>query len=353
MGDRVEITINGIQCTAPPGATILEVAKENGMEIPNLCYDPELSIAGACRLCVVEVEGARTLQAACATPVFSGMIVYTDSPRVIEARKAILELMLANHPEDCLTCEKAGNCKLQDYAYKYQIKKSSFKGERKEYAVDERSPFIERDHSKCILCGKCVRVCDEIQGIGAIDFVRRGFGTLVTTAYDEPLNTDICRFCGQCVEVCPVGALMNKQFKGRGRRWEVARVTTTCPFCGTGCNFDLNVRDGKVVGVTSNPNSPVNGRWLCVKGRFGSDFIHDRERLTAPLVKKGSVFVAVSWDEALDLVADRLSEIKRRYGKDSVGALSSARCTNEENYLMQKFMRVVVGNNNVDHCART
>ncbi len=348
----VQLEINGRKISVPEGTTILEAAQSCGIEIPNLCYDKDLTAAGACRLCVVKVEGFRNLPSSCTTKVQEGMKVFTEDPEVIDARKTILELMLANHPNDCMTCEKTGNCRLQDYCYKYGIKSSPFIGERKDFPIDSVNHLIERDQNKCILCGKCVRVCSEIQVTNAIELTDRGFYTKVTTPFDKPLDIDYCRFCGQCIEMCPTGALINKQIKGT-RPWEVEKVRTTCPFCGTGCNFDLNVKDGKVIGVTANENSPVNGRSMCVKGRFHTDFIYSPERITKPLIRENGELKETTWEKALDYIAEKLSSIKQEHGADSIAALSSARCTNEDNFVMQKFMRAVIGTNNVDHCART
>jgi len=348
----VQLEINGIAISVPAGTTILEAVKGSGIEIPNLCYDKDLTAVGACRLCVVKVEGFRNLPAACSTAVQEGMRVLTEDNEVVEARKTILELMLANHPNDCMTCERTGNCRLQDYCYIYGIKSSPFSGEKKEFPIDSVNHLIERDHNKCILCGKCVRVCSEVQVINATEFTDRGFYTKVTTPFDKPLDTDYCRFCGQCIEMCPTGALINKQIKGT-RPWEIKKVRTTCPFCGTGCNFDLNIKDGKVIGVSANENSPVNGRALCVKGRFHTDLIYSPDRVTKPLIREKGVLKETTWEKALNYVAENLSRIKAEYGPDSIAALSSARCTIEDNYIMQKFMRAVVGTNNVDHCART
>ncbi len=207
--------------------------------------------------------------------------------------------------------------------------------------------------NKCILCGKCVKACSEIQGRDVLHYAYRGFDTKITTAMDTTLIESDCAFCGSCVAVCPTGALVEKQMIGKGRSYEIEKIKTTCPFCGVGCNFDLNVKDGKVIGVTSNPTSEVNGRHLCVKGRFGTDFIHSEERITTPMIKKDGIFIEATWDETLDFVASWLKKIKHLYGHDSIGVLSSARCTNEENFLMQKFVRAVIGTNNIDHCART
>lgn len=348
----VTFTMNGREIKAEKGKTLLECARENDIYIPTLCYDETLSIFGGCRLCVVEVEGARNLAASCATLPTEGMVVNTESEKVVTVRKELIDLLLSNHPKDCLTCEQVGKCDLQDIAYKYEVRGPSYEGEVRDYPIDDLNPVMERDQSKCILCGKCVRVCDEIQVTHAIDFVGRGFDTIVTTAFDSPIDHINCRLCGQCISVCPTGALINKQLKGV-RPWEVEKVTTTCSLCGVGCNFDLNVKEGKVVGVTPNPDSIVNGSSLCVKGRYHTDFMYSPDRITTPLVKKDGEFVEASWDEALDTVVKNLNKIKEESGSRALAGLSSARCTNEENYLFQKLMRSALGTNSVDHCART
>lgn len=352
MSREVTLVINGQETTVPEGTTILEAARRVDVYIPTLCHDPELTPWGGCRLCIVEVRGSKNLPAACITPVRQGMVVKTESPAVRHARRTLIELLLANHPDDCLACERTGACKLQDLAYRYGVRQSSFAGKRRNYSIESGNPFIVRDMNKCILCGLCVRVCSEIVGRSVVDFTRRGFFTKITPPMDQPLEKSDCIFCGNCIAVCPVGAITAKPMWGQGRRWEVKKVRTICPYCGTGCSFDLNVKDDKVVGVTSTPEAPVNGRWLCIKGRFGFGFIHHRERVQMPLVRDPYLFGKVTWDRAIKLVAARLKEIKAKYGPDSIGVLSSARCTNEENYLLGKFARAVIGTNNIDHCAR-
>ncbi len=348
----VELTIDGRQIAVAPGTSLLRAARDVGIDIPNLCYDETLSLAAACRLCSVEVEGRANLVPACAEEVGSGMVVHTESEEVVAARRLILDLLLSDHPQDCMTCEKAGDCRLQEYCYRYGVTETSFDVEPKCLDIDSVSHLIERDQNKCILCGKCVRVCREVQGTEAIDFVGRGYEARIATSFDHPLNTEICRFCGQCVDICPTGALTNKQLHGT-RSWERTKVRTTCPFCGVGCNFDLNVAGGKVVGVTAAYDAPVNAGSLCVKGRFHSDLINSPSRITTPLIKKNGSFAPVSWDEALDEVASQLLAIKQRDGADAVAVFSSARCTNEENYLLQRLTRAGLNTNSIDHCART
>ncbi len=348
----IQATIDGRPIAVPEGTSILQAALGVGVHIPNLCYDETLSVAAACRLCSVQVEGRANLVAACATEVSEGMVVHTESAHVVEARRLILDLLLSDHPTDCLVCEKAGGCRLQEYCYRYGVETTSYVGEKKSLEIDSVNALIERDQNKCILCGKCVRVCEEVQLSNSVDFVGRGFDATVTSSFDHPLDISFCRLCGQCVDLCPTGALVNKQLRG-GRTWDRTKVRTTCPFCGVGCNFDLNVADGKVVGVTANYDTPVNHGSLCVKGRFHTDMIDSPDRITTPLIKKDGAFVEATWDEALDLVARRLREIQAEHGADSVGVLSSARCTNEENYLLQRLTRAGLNTNSIDHCART
>lgn len=348
---HVNLTINGQSVTVPAGSTILQAAERVNIFIPTLCHDPALSKPGSCRLCVVEIEGWNKLTVSCATAAKEGMVVHTETPAVVEARQTILELLLANHPKDCLTCGKAGDCRLQDYAYRYGVREAGFSGEAHTYPIENDNPFIIRDMNKCILCGNCVRMCAEVQGQNVLDFTHRGVQTKITTALDLPLSQSECVFCGNCVAVCPVGALQEKGLRSRARTWEVRKVKTICPYCGTGCSLELNVKDNQVVGVTSC-DGEVNGQALCVKGRFGYGFIHHPDRLTKPLIKREGQLVEASWEEALGLVAEKLGSIKGNHGGDALGVLSSARCTNEENYLLQKLTRTVFGTNNIDHCAR-
>jgi NADH-quinone oxidoreductase subunit G len=346
----VNLTINGVQCQAEPGSTILQAAQKIGIHIPTLCYDERLVAHGACRICVVEVKGARALMPSCSAPVAEGMVIETNSPSVIEARKEILRLMIENHPLDCLTCEKSGNCTLQNLCYEYDIKEGGYKGEKKNYPVDDSNPFFTYDPNKCILCGRCVRVDNELQCTGAINLIERGFYTHVGVAGDKTFEDSNCVSCGNCVSVCPVGALMPKQPE-KFRQWEVKRVRTTCSYCGVGCQMELLVKDNKVVGVEPVNIEPNDGL-LCVKGKFGYRFLSHPDRLKTPLIRKDGELKEASWDEAMDLIASKIKEIKKEHGSEAFGALSSARCTNEENYLMQKLFRAVIGTNNIDHCAR-
>ena len=302
------------------------------------------SPTGACRICLVEVEGARTLVASCATPAAPRMVVRTDTPRVLNARRLNIELLLASGTHDCLVCEANGQCKLQDLAY--------LCGSPQNYPTEGENPFILRDFSRCVLCGRCVQACNDVVVNRAISYGYRGSKSKIVAAGDRALQESECVFCGECVQACPVGALTEKQAKGKGRAWELAKVRTTCSYCGVGCQLNLHVRKDKIVKVTGVEDVGPNFGSLCVKGRFGYDFVDDPGRLKTPLIRDNGSFREASWDEALDLVAEKLKGMKSRHGADAIGVLSSARITNEENYLVQKFARAVVGTNNIDHCAR-
>lgn len=349
----IKLTIDGREVIAEEGKSILLIARDEGIDIPTLCYDKDLSVFGGCRLCVVEVEGFNNLVASCSVTASEGMVVQTESKRVVEARKTILSLLLENHPNDCLTCQKAGDCGLQEYSYRYGVRFPEDGGERKQYPIESLNPVMERDQSKCILCGKCVRVCNEVQCTTAIDFIGRGFGSKIATGFDLPIDDKNCRLCGQCITMCPTGAIINKQFKGVRPFEPIKKTRTTCPFCGTGCNFDINSQGGKVIGVTPADDAPVNGRSLCVKGRYHLDLVTSEDRLTKPLIRKDGVLVESSWEEAMALTISKLKGIKEEFGPDAIAGLSSARCVNEDNFVFQKMMRAAIGTNNVDHCART
>lgn len=362
----VNITLNGKKYEAQPGQTILDIANQHGVKIPTLCYHKDLSPTGNCRMCVVEVKGGRFLQAACVTPVWEGMEIETHSEKVIHDRKLTLELMLANHPQDCITCDVSGDCELQDLAYEYKVEAPPWGSKGTRYPVDsDPNPFIRVDMNRCILCRRCVSACAEIQVRDVWGVAKRGFEEVIVAGAGTPMLEARCESCGQCVAYCPTGALSNKMSYGKGRRHQVQKVTTTCSYCGVGCQFDLNVRNGKIIGVTSNPNAPVNGMALCVKGRYGWDFIHHADRLTKPRVRryllenkpkrrKGNAWdwIETDWETALEVTARKLRETRDKHGPDTVGILTSAKCLNEENYLMNKLARQVVGTNNIDHCAR-
>jgi predicted molibdopterin-dependent oxidoreductase YjgC len=364
--EKVRLTINGQQVETLAGKTVWEAATEAGFTIPVLCHHPALPPDGACRICVVEREPQGSLETACNFPVQEGLVLQTHSPKVIEARKAVLELLLSNHPLDCLTCEATGNCLLQDLAYEYEVKGALFAGERQQFPIDTSNPFIQVDRNKCILCRRCVRACKYINGVEAVKIIERGFNAVIAFGEDTEagMAQSPCEFCGSCLAICPTGALTAKMSLGQGRNWEYRSVKTTCSYCGVGCQLDLKVKDNTIVRVDSSWESPANRGWMCVKGRFGYDYVSHPDRLTKPRVRKyllegeqtakrfGDPWVEVDWDTALDLTANRLRGLREGEGGDRIGVLTSAKCLNEENYLMNKFARQVLGTNNIDHCAR-
>ncbi len=342
---EIKLTIDGRTISARPGTTILEAALQHGVYIPHLCHHPDLEPVGICRVCLVHVEG-RGQMLSCRAPAEDGMVISTDHPAIDAARRIAVELLILNHHGDCLVCAKSEQCKLHEVAAWVGVDQQRLARMRRPSPsgeIDDSNPFFTLNHDKCILCGICIRTCDEIVGVGALDFAFRGFRTRVSTFGGRPIVESRCESCGECVVRCPVGALAPKKALP-----PVREVKTTCPYCGTGCGIYLGVRGGKVVSARGDTENPVNHGRLCVKGRFGHDFIHHPERLTRPLIKKNGKHVEATWDEALDLVANRLSA----YRGSQFTAMASARVTNEENYLIQKFARQVMQSNNVDHCAR-
>ena len=376
MSEPNTITINGNAFSFEPGETILDVAKRQSIDIPTLCHLKGATPTGVCRICVVEVAGAEKLLPACATPATNAMQVQTESPPVVAARRLILQMMLASGNHNCAVrgsdgqdwtrfqmevhrddqsgelCPVWGDCRLQDLAYRYQVDGQAFPRNPSPYPMDTVNPFIVRDFARCIQCGRCVQACNEIQVNNAINFGYKGAFTKIVAAGDRPLRDSDCVFCGECLRVCPVGALVEKDVRYRVRQWETEQVRTTCSYCGVGCQLNLHVKDNRVVTVSGVEGAAPNYGSLCVKGRFGYDFVGSPERLKTPLIKENGQFREASWDEALDLVADRLGKIKADHGPDSIGVLTSARVTNEENYLANKFTRAVLQTNNIDHCAR-
>jgi len=332
--EYITLTVNDQKIRVQEGLTLLEVAKKMEIDIPTLCYfkylDPKEG--SNCRMCVVELEGAKKLVTSCGSYAAEGMVVFTHSERVIEARKTILELTLSDHPLDCMTCQVAGDCKLQDYCYAYDVKDSPYAGGMtNDMQMDTSNRFYDYDPSKCILCGRCVRICSELQCSHAIGTKNRGFQTHVTAPFEEGLDKSKCVSCGSCVSYCPVGALVPKQ-KNKFRYWEVDKVKTTCAYCGVGCQMNLLVKENKIVEVEPL-DGLANRGLLCVKGKFAYKFIDHPDRLTQPLIRKNGELVEATWDEAIELIANKAKTIKEESGGGAFGGLSSARCTNEENYL--------------------
>ena len=353
----IKLHIDGKEYETKEGNTVLEAAHEHGIDIPHLCHDPRVSPTGGCRLCIVEIEGQRGLQTSCTRIAEAGMVVTTESSAIRRVRKTVLELLVSEHRMVCSTCDSDGSCLLQDYAYRYRIDETRFP-EIKEtkripnYTRGDRA--IAYDPSKCIRCGRCVKICEEVQAVKALTLRDRAGRIYVTTPFDMPLKESTCEACGQCISTCPVGALYEKAAIGRGRAKDMDVTTTTCPYCGVGCQLDLNVNrnTGEIVRATSEIGCIPNDGNTCVKGRFGMDFVGKDDRLTVPLIKENGNFREASWDEALDLVAAKFLEIKKKDSPDALAGLSSAKTTNEDNYVMQKLIRACFGTNNVDHCAR-
>ena len=372
-----EFTLNGRAVDFRPGETILEAARRHQVAIPTLCHLAGATPTGACRVCVVEVEGARTLMASCATPVAKGMRVQTESPVVVAARRTIIELLLASGNHNCAAtqtdcigdwsaaqlaarqmdgeelCPAWGDCKLQELAFQYQARPGRFTPLTDCPPPELANPMIVRDFSRCIRCGRCVAACNELQVNRAISFGYRGSEAKIVAAGDRTLAESDCVFCGQCVQACPTGALVDKKARFRWRPWEVKKIRTTCPYCGVGCQQWLHVRDGRIVRVTAVEDGEPNQGRLCVKGRYGYDFIYAEDRLKTPLIRDGEGFREASWEEALDLVASRFRQIIAQSGPDAVAGVSCARSINEDSYQMQKLFRAVFKTNNIDHCART
>jgi predicted molibdopterin-dependent oxidoreductase YjgC len=350
--NNLKVTINGKEVLCNKNETILDAARKAEVKIPTLCHDDRLEPYGACRLCIVEIRDVPRPVPACTTRVKNNMEVLTETDEVRRMRKNILELLLSNHPNDCMRCEATGDCALQTFSYEYGVDGKRFEGEAWDLPIRDDNPFIVFEPNKCILCGRCVRICNEVVMAGTIELAGRGFDSKPDTSFGKPRTLDNCEFCGQCVSTCPTGALTDKKSHGKGRAYEMTKTKTTCPYCGTGCNFYLNVKGGEVVKVTSDYDAPVNQGNLCIKGRYGYDFIHSTERITTPIIKKGNRYIEATWEEALGLIAEKFSGILEKYGPSSIGAFSSARCSNEENFLLSKLVRTVFKSNNVDCCAR-
>lgn len=351
MAKQPTLTINGRACGFAAGETILEVARRNGIDIPTLCHLKGATPTGACRVCMVEVEKARSLMAACALPAADGMVVQTESPKVVRSRRMVVELLLSSGSHDCVTCAGAGECRLQELALRYGVVGRAFPATPPRYEPETVNPFILRNFSKCILCGRCVQACNDVQVNNAIHFGYRGTKSKIVAGEDVPYRAGECVFCGECVQACPTYALVLKEANLKVRPWEGQRVRTTCGYCGVGCQLWLHVKDNRIVKVTGVEETGPNHGSLCVKGRFGYDFVGHPERLQTPLIREGAGFREASWDEALGLVAQKLGAA-RAAGPQAVGVLSSARASNETNYLVQKLARGVLKTNNVDHCAR-
>src|SRR6266404_3761644 len=344
MADLINLTIDGKAVTAPPGTLVINAAKQVGIEVPSFCYYDGLTLQAACRMCLVEVEKTPKLQVGCTLPVAEGMVVHTDSPVVREARKGTLEFLLTNHPLDCPVCDKGGECELQDMVFRYGAGESRFT-ERKVH-VDEKqwSPVVYFDAPRCILCYRCVRVCNEGMGVGALGVSDRGVVSAIIPNHHDHRE---CDECGACIDICPVGALTSGIYRYQTRPWEMQHVGTICTHCADGCRTTLGVRNGKIIRGNNRDHSGINGESLCIKGRYGFDFTEHPERLQSPMMRVGDGFEPVSWSKALEMIGGRFSNIKARGGK--FGIIGSNHTTNEENFFLANLARKGLGTTNIDH----
>ena len=346
----VNLTVDGKKITAPAGSLLIEACKNVGIEVPSFCYYPGLSLQGACRMCVVKVEKMPKLQTACTTTVTEGMVVATDSDEVRQARKAMVELLLGNHPLDCPVCDAGGECELQDMTYSYGASESKFIEAKNHKEEQQWSPVVYFDRPRCILCYRCVRVCGEGMDVWALGIQNRAVSSVIAPNEEDHLD---CEECGMCIDICPVGALTSGAYRYKTRPWEMNHVATICTHCGDGCKTTLGVRrcdtGAEIVRGDNRDKSGINGDFLCVKGRYAFDFAHSPERLTQPLIRKNGKLTPATWEEAFELIGRRFREVREQNGGSAIGVIGSNRTTNEENYLLSKFARVVLKTNNVDH----
>jgi formate dehydrogenase alpha subunit len=342
------LTIDDVEVNASEGMTILEAATKAGIWIPTLCYYPKITPSDSCRMCVVEIEGIRRPMTSCNTVVRDGMRVRTDSPKVRSIREEVMKLVLMDHPLECPICPAAGECEIQTLTYRLGIGGADYPMEKRTSPTVRNWPLIQYNPNLCITCLRCVKVCHEVIGAGALALEDVGYNARIGTRDGGVLN---CDFCGECVEACPTGAMSYKESKNWARSWELRKTPTICPLCSAGCRMDMNVKDDKIFRITTNPATHNNGT-LCVGGRFGYDLIHNEDRLVSPLLRKGGVLRPVFWEEALAYVSKKLQQIITESGSESVAGLASPRLTNEDCYAFQKFLRAVIGTNNIDSEAR-
>ena len=346
----VNLTVDGKKFTAPAGTLLIEACKRVGIEVPSFCYYPNLSLQGACRMCLVKIEKMPKLQTACTTVVSEGMIVTSNSEEVKQARKSMIEMLLGNHPLDCPVCDAGGECELQDMTFSYGAAESKFMEAKNHKDEQQWSPVVFFDRPRCILCYRCVRVCGEGMDVWALGVHNRGVSSLIAPNKEDHLE---CEECGMCIDICPVGALTSGAYRYKTRPWEMTHVGTVCTHCGDGCKTTLGVRRSdtgmEIVRGDNRDKSGTNGDFLCIKGRYAFDFANHEERLTQPLVRKNGKLTPTSWEEAFELVGKKFAEVRDKDGGPAIGVVGSTRTTNEEAYLLSKFARVVLKTNNVDH----
>jgi NADH-quinone oxidoreductase subunit G len=346
----VNLTVDGKKITAPAGTLLIEACKTVGIEVPSFCYYPNLSLQGACRMCLVKVEKMPKLQTACTTVVSEGMIVTSDSPEIKQARKSMLEMLLGNHPLDCPVCDAGGECELQDMTFSYGAAESKFMEAKNHKDEQQWSPIVFFDRPRCILCYRCVRVCGEGMDVWALGVQNRGVSSLIAPNKEDHLE---CEECGMCIDICPVGALTSGAYRYKTRPWEMTHVGTVCTHCGDGCKTTLGVRRSdtgmEIVRGDNRDKSGTNGDFLCIKGRYAFDFANHEERLKQPLIRKNGNLTPSTWEEAFELVGKKFAEVRDKDGGSAIGVIGSTRTTNEEAYLLSKFARVVLKTNNIDH----
>ncbi|MBU6505436.1 MAG: (2Fe-2S)-binding protein, partial [Betaproteobacteria bacterium] len=351
----VTLTIDGVQVTVAHGTSVMRAAVDAGTQIPKLCATDSLEPFGSCRLCLVEIEGRRGFPASCTTPAENGMVVRTQSSKLADLRRGVMELYISDHPLDCLTCAANGDCELQDMAGTVGLREVRYGYEGLNHLKDQAdlsNPYFAYDPSKCIVCNRCVRACEETQGTFALTISGRGFASRVSPSESQPFLESECVSCGACVNACPTATLMEKSIIDAGQPDH--SVITTCAYCGVGCGFKADMKGNEVVRMTPWKDGKANEGHACVKGRFAWGYTTHKDRILTPMIRKNITdpWQEVSWDTAINYAAGEFRRLQQTYGKDSVGGITSSRCTNEETYLVQKLIRAAFGNNNVDTCAR-
>ncbi|MDH3482573.1 MAG: molybdopterin-dependent oxidoreductase, partial [Gammaproteobacteria bacterium] len=353
--ETVTIEIDGLPATVREGTSILRAARESGVDIPKLCATDSVKPFGSCRLCLVEIEGRKGYPASCTTPAEDGMKIRTQTDALAKMRRNVMELYISDHPLDCLTCSANGDCELQDMAGAVGLRdvRYGFDGENHlDATVDASNPYFQFDASKCIVCSRCVRACDEVQGTFALTIEGRGFKSKVSAGISESFLDSECVSCGACVQACPTATLMEKSIVDHGMPDH--KVVTTCAYCGVGCSFQAEMKGDQVVRMTPYKDGQANHGHSCVKGRFAWGYASHRDRVMQPMIRDNTSdpWRKVSWEEAISYAARRFREIQKEHGRKSIGGITSSRCTNEEVFVVQKLVRAAFGNNNVDTCAR-